>query len=229
MRNNLPILIPVKGHSERCHRKNYRLLPYTASYLYGLGLQDRACVITDAEDLQRLAFSLGLKVHLETRHPRQDELTSCWNYAVAQHLGAFFLCPVTQPFRGHLLIPRMQALYEGAGGDWDFLTTISAMPDRRQFFVRRTAGEYQFVHESKNRKGCDCPGVYMIDGALYLIKTSFLQQVMVAKDANEAFWRGRFTCVENEAPFMDIDTVEDMQRFEFLMKYFNKRLSRALM
>jgi hypothetical protein len=43
----------------------------------------------------------------------------------------------------------------------------------------------------------------MIDGALYLIKTAFLQNIINAADANETFWKGNFTCIKNEAPFLD--------------------------
>ena len=62
----------------------------------------------------------------------------------------------------------------------------------------------------------------MIDGVLYLIKTSFLKTVINSENANETFWNGRFTCVENEAPFMDIDTRDDMNKFQFLKKYFSE-------
>jgi pseudaminic acid cytidylyltransferase len=62
----------------------------------------------------------------------------------------------------------------------------------------------------------------MIDGALYLIKTSFLKTVIKSKDQNETFWNGKFTCIENEVPFMDIDTEYDMQKFDFLREYFNR-------
>jgi len=222
MTSKIPILIPIKEHSKRCQKKNYSLLPYTANYLLNLGLNEMACVITDSKGLRELAIELNLKSHLEVRNLQQDELTSCWNYAISKNFDAFFLCPVTQPFRSNNLIFRMLDLFEKEFDKWDFITTVSTVQDRSQYFIYTIGNNYCFVNESKNRKGNDCKNVSMIDGALYLIKTSFLKTVIKSKDQNETFWNGKFTCIENEVPFMDIDTEYDMQKFDFLREYFNR-------
>ena len=60
----------------------------------------------------------------------------------------------------------------------------------------------------------------MVDGAFYLIKTEFIQKVALSDNSNATFWNGRFQCVKNNTPFMDIDTVEDMKKFEYLKFYF---------
>lgn len=220
MKSKIPILIPIKEHSKRCHKKNYSLLPYTANYLLNLGLNEMACVITDSEVLKEQALKLKLTSHLEIRTSHQDELTSCLNYALCKNLNAFFLCPVTQPFRSNNLICRMLEIFEEESQEWDFLTTVSTVQDRRQYFTYNIGNNYFFIDESQNRKGSNCRTVNMIDGALYLIKTSFLKTVIKAKDPNQFFWNGKFTCIENEVPFMDIDTECDLQKFEFLREYF---------
>jgi pseudaminic acid cytidylyltransferase len=62
----------------------------------------------------------------------------------------------------------------------------------------------------------------MIDGVLYLIRTSFLKSIINAVNSNETFWQGKFTCIKNETPFMDIDTQDDIRQFDFLKQYFKK-------
>ena len=216
MTTKIPVLIPVKEYSERCNKKNYALLPYTAKWLHAQDLADSAWVITDSTGLMELAESLNLKAHLENREPGQDELTSCWNFAEQNNIALFYLCPTTQPFRSRHLLQQMNELFIKEMESWDFITTVSAVQERSLYFVERKGKGYGFRHFSKTRKGSDCSTEYMIDGVLYLIKTSFLKTVINSENANETFWNGRFTCVENEAPFMDIDTRDDMNKFQFL-------------
>lgn len=56
---------------------------------------------------------------------------------------------------------------------------------------------------------------------MYLIKRSFLEDVVSSKDTNAAFWGGRFSCVKNQAPFLDIDTLEDLEKFRFICSQTN--------
>lgn len=222
MTTEIPILIPVKEYSERCKKKNYALLPYTANWLHAQGMADNAFVIADSPGLMELAESLHLNAYLERREPGQDELTSCRNFAEQNNIELFYLCPATQPFRSSKLLQQMKDIFEQEEERLDFITTVSAVQDRSLFFVEKQESGFGFKHFSKTRKGSDCNSEYMIDGVLYLIRTSFLKQVINAENANEAFWKGNFTCIENEAPFMDIDTRGDMDKFQFLQTYFNK-------
>ncbi len=219
---DIPILIPVKERSLRCARKNYALLPYTAQYLHAEGVMQQATVITDSESLIQLATDLGMSTHFEIRKPEQDELTSCYNYATEKSIPLFFLCPATQPLRGSGLLQMMYELFEKDNQYYDFITTISLIQDRSLFFVKEHKEGWKFATERKHRKGSECTAEYMIDGALYLIRTSFMEKVINVNDANEIFWKGNFGCVKNDAPFMDIDTQEDMRQFEFLKEYFGK-------
>lgn len=61
----------------------------------------------------------------------------------------------------------------------------------------------------------------MIDGSLYLIKTSFLERVIQSENTNETFWNGKFQVIINDAPFIDIDTFQDMERFKYILKTYN--------
>lgn len=217
-----PILIPVKGDSVRCAGKNDKLLPYTATYLHKEGRASSVYVITDSPHLMELAATLNLKAHLEVRQPGQDELTSCKNYAAQNNIDAFFLCPTTQPFRSSGLLDQMENVFMVKKVAYDFITTAITIPDRRQYYVERSEERVRFKYFSKERKGSNCRLETMIDGAMYLIKTEFLSKVVAEPNCNEAFWKGIFTCIENKAPFMDIDTLSDMQKFYFLSAYFKK-------
>ena len=204
---DIPILIPVKEYSTRCNKKNYALLPYAADYIQGLDASNRTAVIADSQDLTILAASLGLHAYLEKRYSNQDELRSCYNYAKQNSIQYFFLCPITQPFKREKLMQQMAEVFEKEMEQRDFITTISKVTDRNLFYVEDFWNGYRFIHDMPNRKGIQCATQYMIDGVLYLIKTSFLEKVMLSDDSNKTFWSGNFNCVLNEASFKDIDTM----------------------
>lgn len=53
-----------------------------------------------------------------------------------------------------------------------------------------------------------------------MIKTAFIKKVASSYNTNSTFWHGRFRCVKNNAPFMDVDTLQDMKGIELLHQYY---------
>jgi len=217
---DIPIIIPIKELSQRCPGKNQYLLRYTARFIYAAGVENNTIVIADSENLLNFARSIGLNASLEIRKDDQDELTSCKNFLKGRSTNCFFLCPVTQPFRHPDLFELLLNKADFLSDSWDFITTKSSVNERSIFFVRE--GDYgdEFEIKHKNRKGSVCEPRYMIDGTLYLIKSNFLNTVLETQDPNEAFWNGRFSLILNTAPFIDIDTKDDLEKFKFLENFF---------
>ena len=195
--NNIPILIPVKGISRRCPGKNRKLLPYTADYLLRQNLIKNAVVISDDQELGDFASRLGFKTNVEIRKEGQDELSSCRN-----------------------LIRKCCSLYAQVKNEIDFVTSFVEISDRKRFYLEFTESVPAFRNKDMKRKGALCETIPMIDGAIYLIKSAFICEVAMSTDPNKAFWTGRFRCIKNNVPFMDIDTPDDMAKFQFLKEYF---------
>lgn len=217
--NDIPILIPIKERSERCPQKNKYLLPFTARYLEQQNRLSSAWVISDSPALLELASSLNMRTFLEKPVPKQNERTACWTFLQQHNAPEFLLCPVTQPFRSKELINEMEDAYQ-KHGNIDFVTAMTVMPDREQFYVHQLEDRYTFKIHSECRMGATCGNVHMVDGSLYLIRTSFLNEIVHLDDPTSAFWNARFNCVMNRAPFMDIDTEDDLYKFNFLKNYF---------
>lgn len=218
--NNIPILIPVKGISRRCPGKNRKLLPYTADYLLRQNLIKNAVVISDDQELGDFASRLGFKTNVEIRKEGQDELSSCRNFIKNSDYEAFILLPVTQPFREIDLIRKCCSLYAQVKNEIDFVTSFVEISDRKRFYLEFTESVPAFRNKDVKRKGALCETIPMIDGAIYLIKSAFICEVAMSTDPNKAFWTGRFRCIKNNVPFMDIDTPDDMAKFQFLKEYF---------
>jgi CMP-N-acetylneuraminic acid synthetase len=215
--SDIPVIIPVKSISVRCPYKNQILLPYTLNYLQAEG-RDNVWVISDSNELLEIAKDYNFGSYLEVRSEKQDELTSCWSFLQKNNFKNFILCPVTHPFKSNGLMVEMEKLMGQYYDDIDFITTSNILPDREQYFIEsKNEIEYKFKKELKNRKGELCkPSETIIDGSMYLIKRSFLEDVVSSADTNATFWGGRFSCVKNQAPFLDIDTPEDLERFKFV-------------
>ena len=72
----------------------------------------------------------------------------------------------------------------------------------------------QFLNQSYNRKGCMCKEMKMLDGSLYCIRMSFMDNVVKTADINASFWAGNFVAIKNDVDFfIDIDTKTDMRKF----------------
>jgi CMP-N-acetylneuraminic acid synthetase len=215
--SDIPVIVPVKSISMRCPNKNHLLLPHTLDYLRAEG-RDNVWVISDTDELLKIAKDYNFKTFLEVRTESQDELTSCWSFLQNNNFENFILCPVTHPFKSNGLMTEMEKLMLEYSDIIDFITTSNIMPDREQYFIEPTMGiEYKFKKALKNRKGeFSKPSEIIIDGSMYLIKRSFLENVVSSEDTNATFWGGRFSCVANQAPFLDIDTLEDLERFKYI-------------
>lgn len=223
MSNDIPILIPVKGHSVRCINKNKELLPFTINYLKMINQLNNAIIITDCEHLKKYATSFGVKTFFEVREKNQDELYSCYNFLINNSIevDCFFMMPVTHPFRASNLFKLF--LEKEIKPEIDFIVSSCIYTDRKIFFLKENKnGKIEFLHKNFVRKGEYCQQHYMIDGSLYLIKVSFLENVINSKNTNETFWKGNFQIVTNEAPFLDIDTPQDLEKFNYIVKFDNE-------
>ncbi|WP_314791131.1 hypothetical protein [Tannerella forsythia] len=118
------------------------------------------------------------------------------------------------------MIRKCYSLYTEVKDELDFVTSFVEIPDRKRFYLEFTGSVPAFRNKDVKRKGALCETIPMIDGAIYLIKSAFICEVAMSTDPNKAFWTGRFRCIKNNVPFMDIDTPDDMAKFQFLKEYF---------
>lgn len=218
--NNIPILIPMKGISQRCPEKNRKLLPFTVHFLAAQNCINNAIVISDSPYLLNYARKFGLKTYLEVRNEGQDELVSCYNFIKDTEHEAFILLPVTQPFREKNLIHKCYSLFTKSIDEIDFITSFTEIQNRDRFYLNIQDEIPSFKNCYTDKKGEACTTIPMIDGAIYMIKTEFIRKVVSSYNTNNAFWNARFRCVKNDAPFMDVDTLKEMAGIELLHQYY---------
>jgi len=219
--NDIPILIPIKGISKRCPDKNRKLLPFTIKFITDQNCTNNTFVISDSSDLLKLAKSYGLNTYLEVREEGQDELISCYNFIKNYQYDVFVLLPVTQPFRDKYLLQKCCSLYRKTiNEEIDFITSFTEVSNRERFYLDFKNDIPTFKNGHTVRKGESCSSITMIDGAIYMIKTDFIRKTALSQNTNCSFWNGRFRCVYNKAPFMDVDIESDMENIELLRYYY---------
>lgn len=205
----MKILIPAKGVSVRCPGKNIDLLPFISKYLTDQQKND-AVVISDDKELLLYAGALGLNGFYSPE-------TNCELLAMADYMKqysdepSFIYLPLTQPLRELGLIDKITQVPLR-----DVIVSINKSVDRSIFEVK----DNKFVINSECRKGCMCKAMDFVDGAIYRISTDFLLSLTHSQNTNKDFWSSRVDFIENNVPFLDIDTVEDMDKFINLQRLF---------
>lgn len=209
MEKKLNIVIPAKGISKRCPDKNKILLPFTINWLKEN--INNTTLLTDSEELLSLGKSLGCKGEIikETR----GEIPTLQEYINRKKVEEWIIMlPLPQPLREFELIDKISTMK--IKEDIDFITTYSVVRDRDIFEINQDG---KFIKESIERKGSLCKSKMILDGAIYMIKIDWLMKIN-PDNWNKEFWSGNFDLVENNMPVLDIDTKQDLEKFEQLIK-----------
>ena len=213
MKNKVPILITAKDISIRCPGKNLVLFKFLLKYYLG-DYFSRVTLISNSNDLINLAKENNIKSYF---HPGVNgEFQCAWDYLKENDLlsvGSFILLPLTQPLRE---VGLMNRILEESISDYDFITTYTNYPDRKLFEVTDD-GKFKYP-SPQGRLGRLCGSNKILDGALYRIKVEFLSQVINSPNHNFHFWSGNFKLIKNKMPFLDIDTPEDLEKLQNLVK-----------
>lgn len=201
-----PILIPAKAQSLRCPNKNFILLPYLARWLKKQNLLQYAIVIYDSEDMKQLAQELELKVFKEVS-PNSGDINAVKECAQTLNIDIFFWLPLTSPFRSsNLLIDMQQKLLQNP--KLNLVVSAENIPDRSIYYINENGTFEDGLRIT--RTGSKCESKIMIDGAAYLVRQSWLNTV----ESNKQFWSEQFDYVVNQVPFLDIDKLEDLNKFQ---------------
>ena len=208
-----PIIIPLKKNSKRLPFKNRMLIGYTLEYLKQYKNADIYLLTDDNDMISQYSGQYNIIYDIEEGN---DMLYSI-NYAI-NIIGceyAHFLC-VTNPFREDNLLVKMEDYLNNNNNNSPIITTKVEIPNRKIFLLDENDN---FIYPSENgRKGKFVERQFMIDGAAYLVQKEFINNICKTKMPNKIFWENQnFKCVENNVPFVDIDTQKDINNFNFLI------------
>lgn len=223
--------IPARGGSKGVPGKNIKPIGGHPLIYYTLRAAEMACgendviaVSTDSEDIAKVVNQYG--DYVPFMRPDDIATDTASSNEVILHAIHFFekrgenfdvvvLLQPTSPFRqsGHIkeAIKQYQA-------HWDMLVSVVETKSNPYYvlFEENTDGFLSRSKKSSFTRRQDCPPVYEFNGAIYIINTSsFKREGSILK------LRKVKPFMMNHADSVDIDTKEDWEYAEFLMKKKN--------
>ncbi|MFW5803819.1 MAG: cytidylyltransferase domain-containing protein [bacterium] len=220
------VIIPARGGSKGVPRKNIKklggkpLILYTIEAARSVFRDEQICVSTDDLEIKAIVEEAGLKVPFL----RPDELSTdtVGTYEVLLHAINFYenqgekfdtiiLLQATSPFRTATHIREALAIYDKSCEMLVSVKETKANP----YYNLREENEEGWLVKSKSgdfTRRQDCPEVYEVNGAIYIIKLDILKQKPLAKftKVRKYIMEEKYSC--------DVDTELDFDFCEFLIK-----------
>lgn len=221
------VVIPARAGSKGVPGKNIKLLNgkpliyYTIEAARELFEDENIIVSTDSEEIKSLVENIGLKVpfirpdELATdRASSQDVLLHALEFAElqGQNIEAIVLLQPTSPFRNSDQIKEAMQLYSAL---LDMVVSVKET-DANPYYILREENSEGFLEPSKMgnfTRRQDCPPVWEINGAIYIINPHSLKTTSISN-----FKRVK-KYVMDEFSSHDIDTILDWYTAENIIKH----------
>ena len=224
------IVIPARGGSKGIPGKNIRMLAdkpliqYTVDAARRLVPDDQIIVSTDSPEIKRVVEGLGLQVPF--LRPAELATDTAGTYDVLLHALDFYeeyhatpdkivLLQPTSPFRNVEHIKDAIRVYEDS---LDMIVSVKETSSN-PYYVLREENEKGFLVKSKDsnfKRRQDCPKVWEINGAIYVINPASLREMPL----------DRFSKIRkfemDEFSSHDLDTPLDWMLAEIMVKELNK-------
>lgn len=219
------VVIPARGGSKGIPRKNIKLLggkpliQYTIESAREVFDDSVICVSTDDLEIKSFVESLGLKVpFVRPSNLAQDNVGS---YEVMLHAIDYFekngykpnvliLLQPTSPFRTANHILESLKLYNS---NCDMVVSVKETKSNPYYvlFEENSDGYLEKSKQSAFTRRQDCPKVWELNGAIYIIRVDALKE----KHLTELTRLKKI--VMDEKSSLDIDTPLDWELAEFLV------------
>jgi N-acylneuraminate cytidylyltransferase len=219
------VVIPARGGSKGLPGKNIKklkgkpLIHYTIESARKIFEDDQIFISTDDIEIKKVAESTGLQIpdlrptHLATDHASsQDVLLHCLDRSNAQGYNpdTIILLQVTSPFRNELHIQEALDIYDN---ECDMVVSVKHT-EANPYYILMEEDEFGWLQKSKSGRfdrRQDCPDVYEINGAIYIIRVKSLLQESMGH-----FSKVRKYVMKKEHS-VDIDTQLDWDIAEMLL------------
>jgi N-acylneuraminate cytidylyltransferase len=220
------VIIPARGGSKGVPGKNIKLLngkpliQYTIDAAKKVFPSEKICVSTDDLKIVVVAESLGLTVPFI--RPEELATDTAGTYEVLLHAIEFYesqgynpdvlvLLQATSPFRTDKHIKEALELFDDK---CDMVVSVKETKANPYFILREENEEGWLVNSKKGtfKRRQDCPEVYELNGAIYVIRVSELK----LKSTSEFLKVRKY--VMDEVSSLDIDTHIDWKFAEFIVK-----------
>lgn len=184
------IVIPARGGSKGVPRKNIKLLnekpliQYTIEAAQKMFQNQQICVSTDSIEIKEVVESLGLKVPF--MRPESLATDTAGTYAVLKHAIEYYesqgyyadvliLLQATSPFRTYKHIYEALQLFDK---NCEMVVSVKETKANPYYLLKEENDEGWLFATKKGSftRRQDCPKVYELNGAIYIINVKALKE-----------------------------------------------------
>lgn len=218
------VVIPARGGSKGIPGKNIKLLnekpliQYTIEAAQKMFQNQQICVSTDSLEIKEVVESLGLKVPF--LRPESLATDTSGTYEVLVHAVEYYesqgynadvlvLLQATSPFRTEKHIDEaLQLFYE----DCDMVVSVKETKSNPYYilFEEEQNGYLKKSKEANFTRRQDCPKVWELNGAIYIINIASLKSQLMSEFTKIIKYE------MDEYSSHDIDTPFDWQFAEYI-------------
>jgi CMP-N,N'-diacetyllegionaminic acid synthase len=226
------VIIPARGGSTGVPRKNIKLLngkpliQYTIEAATGVFPKSQICVSTDDEEIKFVVESLGLSVPF--LRPKNLASNTAGTYEVMLHAIAYYehqgyhpdtliLLQATSPFRTAQHLKEALGLYDTT---CEMVVSVKETKSN-PYFILREENEDGWLVKSKEGnfiRRQDCPKVFELNGAIYIINVEVLKSRLLQDFLKVRKYEMDEMCSH------DIDNSLDWIVAESVMKMMDKKI-----
>ncbi|MFT7032668.1 MAG: CMP-N,N'-diacetyllegionaminic acid synthase [Cyclobacteriaceae bacterium] len=224
-------LIPARGGSKGIAKKNIKplggkpLIQYTLEALGKITKGSEICVSTNSEEIRNVVESLGFKVpFLRPEELSHDTATTemVINHALEYYASQYqefdlvVLLQPTSPFRTSKHIVECISLMESG---IDMVVSVK-LTDSSPYYVLFEENESGYLEKSKRgnfSRRQDCPNVYELNGAVYVIRVDSFR---------ERGLKGLRNLVKYEMSKWDSVDIDDLFDWHFCEMIIEKQYSK---
>ena len=221
------VVIPARGGSKGVPRKNIKLLNGKPLIHYTIEAARKVfddafiCVSTDDEEIKEIAELTGIKVPF--LRPTELAIDTAGTYEVLLHAIKYFeketnyypdiliLLQPTSPFRNEIHIKEALEIYKNS--DCEMTISVKETKANPYYLLKEESDEGWLISskEGSFTRRQDCPKVYELNGAVYVIDVKKLKE----KQLNQFEKVVKYEM--NEMDSIDIDTYLDWQIAEIII------------
>jgi len=220
------VIIPARGGSKGVPRKNIKLLgkkpliQYTIEAARAVFPDETICISTDDIEIKTIVENLGLTVPF-IRPPAlatdnastYDVLLHAMNFYIVNNYtpDIIVLLQATSPFRTKKHILEALSLFDES---YDMVVSVKETKSN-PYYTLREENENGWLIKSKEgnfTRRQDCPKVYELNGAIYIINAKALKSTKLNQMKKVKKY------LMDEISSTDIDTPEDFQYANFLIE-----------
>ena len=223
------VVIPARGGSKGVPGKNIKdlggkpLIQYTIEAAKELFADNQIVVSTDSQEIKKTVEKIGLKVPF--LRPESLATDTAGTYEVLLHAlehvetngvnpKTLILLQPTSPFRKAGHIKEAVELYNSLKSEVDMLVSVKETKANPYYLLKEenNKGYLETSKKANFTRRQDCPKVWELNGAIYVINVASLKKEPMHKFEKVVKY------IMNERSSQDIDDLIDFKWCEFLLK-----------